>query len=175
MNRHFISLLSHKLNRHFHYHFRRSLDSVCAEAGSWFALCPELLALGRCCLLLVVFLACCRLSDSCSCILRLFCSAASLFDRFCLFVFASTSCLRFQPENKTAARTQKAIRIFGLLGAACVEFSCASGTLCYNKKALYVLEIRTIYDFSRSLEPPAARAPAEIVRGFGGDRALPRA
>ena len=170
MNHHFISLLSHKLNRHFLYDFSRSLDSVCAEAGSWFALCPELLALGRCCLLLVVFLACCRLSDSCSCILRLFCSAASLFDRFCLFVPASTSFLPFPPETKTCGRMQKSIRILLIRGASCVEFFCDHGTLCSSNFALYVLEIRTIYHFRRSLEPPAARAPRCFISRFDSDK-----
>ena len=148
------------------YDFRRSLDSVCAEAGSWFALCPELLALGRCCLLLVVFLACCRLSDSCSCILRLFCSAASLFDRFCLFVPASTSFLPFQPETKTCGPMEKSIQELLLLGASCVEFFCEHHTVGPNCFPLYVFEIITIYHFSRGLEPPAARAPPALISGW---------
>ena len=123
-----------------------------AEAGSWFALL-------RCRLLLVVFLACYRLSEPDNFLWSLFCSAASLFGRFCLFVPASTTFFPFQPAIKLCGRTLKSIQILLLLGATCRSSHGASHTAIPFFIVLDSAELRTGSHFSRTLEPPAARAP----------------
>ena len=95
-------------------------------------------------------------------------STASLFGRFCLFIPASTTFLPFQPAIKLCARTLKSIQIMLLLGATCRSSHGASHTATLFFLVQGSAELRTDSHFSRTLEPPAARAPHCFISRIGG-------